>query len=369
MSYQQLRRCFARVHFANKPRILKSVSGRSFSSITPIFSHLKSPTQEDYEALASLMNHRDGCIITDEAELERYNTDWTNQYKGHSTIVVKPKSTHELSSVLSHCNQHSLGVVPQGGNTGLVGGSVPMSNEIVLSLSSINTIYSLDETNEILTCDAGCILQSLQEYAADKNHLLPIDLGAKGSCMIGGNISTNAGGQYYYRFGSLHANILGLEVVLADGQVLDLMNCNRKDNTGYHLKHLFIGAEGTLGVISKVNINCPRKPSSRHVAFLACETFDNVLQALNLAKSELGEILAAYEFMDENVLSFIENVPIRPDSTTTTANYPFCVLVETQGCNMDHDSVKMQSFLQKSMETGIVVDGTLAQDGKQIRDL
>ena len=172
--------------------------------------------------------------------------------------MLKPKSTTQISKILKYCNEEKIGVVPQGGNTGLVGGSVPTndntpSTQIIVSTEKLNQIHDFDPHNGILTCDAGCILQDLQSFLENHPqhpHIFPLDIGAKGSCMIGGNISTNAGGQYYYRFGSLHANVLGLEAVTADGSIVDLMSTNRKDNTGYDLKHLFIGAEGTLGMFT-----------------------------------------------------------------------------------------------------------------------
>lgn len=157
---------------------------------------------------------------------------------------------------------------PQGGNTGLVGGSVPVFDEIILSTQLMNQIYHIDETSGILVCQAGCILEKLEEYAADKGLVMPIDLGAKGTCHIGGNVSTNAGGLRLLRYGNLHGNVLGIEAVKADGTVLDLMSNFKKDNTGYHLKHLFIGSEGTLGIVTKVAIACPTASNAINVAFV-----------------------------------------------------------------------------------------------------
>ena len=352
-----------RQHFWQSRKSVIVNTSRLFS-----FSHLTSPTEKDYDSLSSLLNHG-GSILTE--NLGRYNTDWTGHFKGSSKIVVCPASVEEVSSVLAYCNRRSLGVVAQGGNTGLVGGSVPVSDEVILSLASMNNIYSsfTDDDDYILTCDAGCILQTLQDYASEKNRLVPIDLGSKGSCQIGGNISTNAGGQYFDRFGSLHANVLGLEVVLANGRVLNLLNKNRKDNTGYHLQHLFIGAEGTLGVVTKVNLYCPTKPTSKHVALVACETFEHVIRTLQLAKAHLGEILAAYEFIDQNALDLAGSIIPFHGPSSNNYYYPFYVLVETQGFDMEHDSIRIQRFLEKTMETGIVVDGIVAQDGKQIQNL
>ena len=176
--------------------------------------------------------------------------DWTKKYKGHSKLVVRPKSTEEISAVLKYCNDRKLAVVPQGGNTGLVGGSQPVFDEIVVSFSRMNKILNFDESYGIITCEAGCVLHDLQTYLNERGYLMPLDLGAKGSCQIGGNLATNAGGIHFIKYNSLHANCMGLKVVLPNGNILDNMGNLRKDNTGYDLKHLFIGAEGTLGAIT-----------------------------------------------------------------------------------------------------------------------
>lgn len=319
--------------------------------------------------MLSLMNNRKGSVVSDSDTLQKYNSDWTGNYTGSSKCVARPKTTEEVASILKYCNTEKIAVVPQSGNTGVVGGSVPINDELILSLEGLNEIYSFDEINGIVECGAGCVLQTLQEKVESLNHLVPIDLGAKGTCMIGGNVATNAGGQYYYRFGSIHANIIGVEVVLPNGKILNLMSANRKDNTGYDLKHLFVGAEGTLGVITKVALSCPRLPSSKNTAFLACNTFESVCKTLSCAKDELGEILAAFEFMDEEVLSQVASeVPI-PLKNENGDNYRFCVLVETQGSNIDHDTSKLEMFLEKSMESGSVIDGIVAQDLKQVHEM
>lgn len=160
--------------------------------------------------------------------------------------MLKPRTTEELSEVMKYCNARRLAVVPQGGRTGLVGGSVPVFDEVIVSLASMNRILGFDESYGILSAEAGCILGDLQDFAASRNHEVPLDLGAKGSCMIGGNLATNAGGIKFIRHNSLHANCVGLKAVLADGKILDNMSTLRKDNTGTDLKHLFIGSEGTL---------------------------------------------------------------------------------------------------------------------------
>lgn len=282
-------------------------------------------------------------------------------------MVLRPKSTKEVSSILEYCNANDIAVVPQGGNTGLVGGSIPMDKEVIISLKSMNEIHSLD--NGILVCDPGCILQDIQDYSRERGYLVPTDIGSKGSCVIGGNISTNAGGQYFYRFGSLHANVLGLEVVLANGEILNLMNTNLKDNTGYDLKQLFIGAEGTLGVITKVVLHCPTLPSSRQAVLVACENYSQVVETLHLAKKLLGEVLAAFEYMDRPVLDLVGKDKTIPLLNESGENYPYCILIETQGSSEEHDSAKMETFLETAMEEEKVVNGIVAQDLQQVHNL
>lgn len=307
-----------------------------------------------------------GKVITDNHALEAHNLDWMKQYKGNSEVLIQPTSTNEVSKVLDYCNSNRLPVVPQSGNTGLVGGSVPITNEIILSMAKLDSVIGFDPVNGILTCEAGCILQDLDAYLSRNFYMMPYDIGAKGSCMIGGNVSTNAGGQHFYRFGSMHANILGVEVVLADGTVLDLLNRNRKDNTGYNLKHLFIGAEGTLGVITKVDISCPRRPRAQNVALLGCDNYDAVQNVLLLAKEELGEILSAFELMDHTVIDAVGRIIDIPVKSYNGDCFPFTILIETQGSNYEHDSMKIEKLLEKGMGSGDIVDGVLAQDRKQI---
>ncbi|GBG68855.1 hypothetical protein CBR_g3549 [Chara braunii] len=308
-------------------------------------------------------------VITDKAVLDLANTDWMRRYKGSGQVVLRPRTTDEVSMILKHCHARRLPVVPQGGNTGMVGGSVPVFDEVILNLGSMDRVLSFDEVGGILTCEAGCTLGDVDAFLEEKGHTMPWDFGSRKTCQIGGNVSTNAGGIHFLRYGSLRALVLGLEVVLADGTVLDMMSEVRKDNTGYDVKQLFIGAEGTLGVITKAAILAARRPSSVHVAFLACNSFEDVKRTFSAARKELGEILSAYEVLDRQsidlVLKHIEDTsdPL-PDS-----RQPFYILIETSGSNKEHDRSKMKAFVDNSKRSGLFVDGLLAQDEEQMAAL
>eukprot|EP00850_Spirogloea_muscicola_P022914 SM000318S12216 [mRNA] locus=s318:87991:91818:+ [translate_table: standard] len=291
------------------------------------------------------------------------------KFRGAATALLQPRTAQEVSGVLRHCHARRLAVVPQGGNTGLVGGSVPVFDEVILSLRRMNRIISLDEVSGILVCEAGCILEAVDDHLASRGFMMPVDLGAKGSCQIGGNVSTNAGGLRLLRYGSLHGSVLGLEVVLADGTVVDMLKKLRKDNTGYDLKQLFIGGEGTLGVITKVAMLVPQKPSSVQTAFLACSDYNGLQAAFKEARKQLGEILSAFELIDcqalDMALLHLEGTrhPL-PD-----CREPFYVLLETSGSDTAHDSEKLERYLERVLEDGSVVNGMLAQDQSQTASL
>ena len=178
--------------------------------------------------------------------IEAYNEDWMKRFHGQSKCVLRPLDTQSISLILKHCNDNLLPTVIQSGKTSLVGGSIPVKDEIIISMGRLNKIHDFNSYSSIVTCDAGCILQDVESYVNKKDYILPMDLGAKGSCQVGGNISTHAGGLRYIKYGPLRGNVIGLTAVLANGEILDLSNTMRKDNAGYDLKQLFIGTEGTL---------------------------------------------------------------------------------------------------------------------------
>ncbi|XP_054469964.1 D-2-hydroxyglutarate dehydrogenase, mitochondrial isoform X1 [Anoplopoma fimbria] len=320
-------------------------------------------TQED---LAFFRKILPGRAITDPDLLESSNVDWLKSVRGSSEVLLRPQTTEEVSQILKYCNGRNLAVNPQGGNTGLVGGSVPVYDEVILSTALMNNILTFDSISGILTCQAGCVLESLSVYLEDRDYIMPLDLGAKGSCHIGGNVATNAGGLRLLRYGSLHGTVLGLEVVLADGQVLDCLATLRKDNTGYDLKQLFIGSEGTLGVITAVSILCPRKPKSVNVVFLGCETFEQLLKTFQLSRGMLGEILSAYEFLDSECMRLL-NTHLK--LTNPISDCPFYVVIETSGSDPTHDGEKLHNFLEEAMTSSLVTDGTVATEDSKIKAL
>lgn len=309
----------------------------------------------------------DGVSSPAEDDIAPFNEDWMRKYRGQSRLVLRPSSTEQVSRVLAHCNERKIAVVPQGGNTGLVGGSVPVHDEVVLNMGRMGNVLSFDDVSGVLVVEAGCVLEVADGYLAERGHIFPLDLGAKGSCHVGGNLATNAGGLRLLRYGNLHGSVIGLEAVLPDGTVVNELSTLRKNNTGYDLKQLFIGAEGTLGVITKVSIQCPQRPRAVNVAFLALPSFQHVCDAFREAKAQLSEVLSAFELMDAESQQLVRHVtgkeqPLEGDN-------PFYCLVETSGSNGEHDYAKLEAFLESVMEKEVVVDGVVAQDETQVKAL
>lgn len=277
----------------------------------------------------------DGVTADAASDLEGYNADWMRKYRGQSRLVLRPNSTEQVSKILKYCNDNMLAVVPQGGNSGLVGGSVPVFDEIVLSMNRMANIRSFDEVSGILVADAGVVLEVADNYLAERKHVFPLDLGAKGSAQMGGIVACNAGGLRLLRYGSLHGTILGLEAVLPDGTIVDDLGKLRKNNTGYDLKQLFIGGEGTIGVITGVSILCPQRSPAVSVAAFGVESFEKCQRAFVEAKGMLQEIISAFEFMDGTSQKMLKIA--KDKKLPLEGEYPFYCLVETSGSNPDHD--------------------------------
>lgn len=348
-------------------KIQPKLTSENYPSVkrNPNYKQLSS---EDLNFFKSILTENEILQASESEDLAFYNEDWMRKYKGQSKIVLKPKSVEKISKIVKYCNEQKLAVVPQGGNTGLVGGSVPVFDEIILSVANLNQIRHFDPVSGILKCDAGVILENADNFLAEHGYIFPLDLGAKGSCHVGGVVATNAGGLRLLRYGSLHGSVLGLEVVMPNGDIVNSMDALRKDNTGYDLKQLFIGSEGTIGIITGVSIMTPTRPKAFNVSFLAVESYEAVQQVFVKAKKDLSEILSAFEFMDSNSQELTkQHLPDSPHPFED--KYPFYVLIETSGANKEHDDAKLEAFLESAMEEELVVDGVVAQDETELKNL
>ncbi len=275
-------------------------------------------------------------------------------------VIVKPESTEQVSKVLRICNDAGQAVVPIGGRTGLVNGLWQTDGEIGLSLERMNAVEEIDSVNRTMTVQAGCILQVALEAAEDENLLLPLDLGARGSATVGGNVATNAGGNMVIRYGMVRDMILGLEVVLADGTVLSNLNKTLKNNTGYDLKQLFIGAEGTLGVVTRVVFRLRPLPVSQNTALLAVDGFSALEQLLRWMDTHTAGTLSAFEVMWPEFYSYVtrDGSNHRPP---LPAGDSFYVLVETRGSDPVADAERFEGVLGEAMEAGLVADAVLTR--------
>jgi FAD/FMN-containing dehydrogenase len=306
-------------------------------------------------------------VLDDPARVEPFNYDWFKDYKGDGTVVLTPTTTEEVAAVVKHCAQRRLAVVPQGGNTGFVGGAVPVFDEVVISMKKMNKVIEVDDLAGTIKCQAGCVLETLDLRLREHGLMMPVDLGAKGSCFIGGNVSTAAGGVRFMRYGSMHGNTLGLKAVLPNGEILNVMNTLKKDNTGYDLKQLFIGAEGTLGVVTEVAIQLATFPKSVQTVFLGAPDWESLCNIFRRARAELGEILSAAEMIDGDALDLI--LEITKDKSPLDQRCPYYFLLETNGSNADSDKEKLMNFLANAEESGIVKCGTIAESGAQAKQI
>src|SRR4051812_9930216 len=273
--------------------------------------------------------------VLTEGDLIAYEEDWRKRVRGKALAVLRPGSTAEVVAAVKLCAQAGTPIVPQGGNTGLVVGGVPdeSGREVVLSLTRMNRVRAIDGGNLAMTVEAGCVLQNLQQAAEQAGYLFPLSLAAEGSCTIGGNLGTNAGGTQVLRYGNTRELCLGLEVVTAQGEVWDGLTGLRKDNTGYDLRQLFIGSEGTLGIITAATLKLYPQPAATLTAWAAVPSMEHAVRLLSLAQQRLAAGLTGFEVMGQFALSLVakhypqQRVPFLADSA-------YCVLLE----NTDHES-------------------------------
>ncbi len=311
----------------------------------------------------------DAHVLT-EGDLSAWEQDWRRRWRGKALAVVRPGSTAEVAAVVQACIATATAIVPQGGNTGLVGGSVPdgSGTQVLLSLQRLNRVRQIDDANLTLTAEAGCVLQNLQQAARDHGLLLPLSLAAEGSCTIGGNLATNAGGTQVLRWGNTRELCLGLEVVTADGQIWEGLSGLRKDNTGYDLRDLYIGSEGTLGIITAATLKLAPLPAATTTALAACDTLDGCVALLKLARTRLGAGLTGFEVMGRLALDLVARH--FADLPRPLPAAPWTVLLEHSDTEGEAEArARFESLLQAALEAGAITDAVVAESLAQSRAL
>ncbi|WPB55960.1 FAD-binding oxidoreductase [Xylophilus sp. GOD-11R] len=307
----------------------------------------------------------DANVLT-EGDLTGYEQDWRKRARGHALAVVRPATTPEVSAVVKACAAAGVSLVPQGGNTGLVSGSTPdeSGRQVVLSLARMAAIREIDPDNLTVTVEAGCVLQNLQQAMEKEGFLFPLSLAAEGSCMIGGNLATNAGGTQVLRYGNARELCLGLEVVNAQGEVWNGLTGLRKDNTGYDLRNLFVGSEGTLGVITAATMKLFPLPAATLTAWAAVPSMQSAVALLGLAQKHLGANLTGFEAMGQFALSLVGKhmpqlrVPFLGDESA-----PYCVLLENSDSESEeHARAQFERLLETAFDQGVVSDAVVAEN-------
>jgi FAD/FMN-containing dehydrogenase len=323
------------------------------------------------ELLQALREITGPSQVRTDGDLSAWEQDWRKRVRGKALAVVRPGSTDEVAAVVKACAAAGISIVTQGGNTGLVVGSTPddSGQQVVLSLQRLNAVRALDAANLTLTVEAGCILQTLQETAEKAGFLFPLSLAAEGSCTIGGNLATNAGGTQVVRYGNARDLCLGLEVVTAQGEVWHGLSGLRKDNTGYDLRDLFVGSEGTLGIITAATLKLYPQPAARLTAWAAVPSMQDAVTLLGLAHQHLGAGLTGFEVMGQFALSLVarhfpqQRVPLYQET-------PFCVLLENSDTESEtHARAQFERLLETALEQGCVTDAVVAENLAQAHQL
>jgi FAD/FMN-containing dehydrogenase len=308
--------------------------------------------------------------VTDPAEMRPYMIEWRDLYEGVAPVVLRPGSTAEVAAILKLATETGTVVVPQGGNTGLVGAQVPDTSgtEVVMSLQRLDRIRAVDPASDTMVAEAGVVLERIQQAADAADRFFPLSLGSQGSCTIGGNLSTNAGGTGVLAYGNAKDLVLGLEVVLPTGEILDGLRALRKDNAGYDMKGLFLGTEGTLGVITAAVLKLFARPKAQEVAVVGVPSPADALRLLALAKARAGSQLTAFEIMPRLLVEFaLAHMPATRDPLATPA--PWYLLVEVSvGTSADEARALMEAILEAGLEDGLVTDATLAGSIQQAKD-
>ncbi len=309
-------------------------------------------------------------VITDPADMERYTVDWRARYHGAALCVARPGNVAEVSEAMALCHRTGVPVVPQGGNTGLRGGASPVDPGcVVISVERLKAVRQIDLATDAISVDAGCTLESIQKVAEEAGRLFPLAFGAQGSCQIGGNIATNAGGLTVMRYGTVRDLILGIEVVLADGTVMNTMRALRKFSAGYDLKHIFVGSEGTLGIITGAVLKLFPRPRTHTTLWVALPDLDASIRLLTALKSEFHENLTSFEVMSRGQLELVfkhcENT-----SDPVAEDYPWAALIELASSRQEADlSERAENLLAACLEDGTAVNAVVAANERQSQQL
>ncbi|HMO49311.1 MAG TPA: FAD-binding oxidoreductase [Rubrivivax sp.] len=308
--------------------------------------------------------------VLTEGDLDAYELDWRRRSRGKALAVVRPRSTDEVAAVMRACAAYGVPVVPQGGNTGLVAGGVPdgSGGQVLLSLRRLDRVREFDEANLTLTVEAGCVLQAVQEYAAARGLLFPLSLGAEGSCTIGGNLATNAGGTQVLRYGNARELCLGLEVVTAGGEVFSGLSGLRKDNTGYDLRDLYIGSEGTLGIITAATLKLHPQPAAVMTALAVCDSLERCVELLQLAQQRAGAALTGFEVMNTVSLDLVRQH--FPQLRQPLQAAPWTVLLELSDAESEaHARGVFEALLESALERELIGDAAVAETLSQSHDM
>lgn len=317
------------------------------------------------DQLSSVLGQK--YILTTDEDKAPYLTDWRKRYTGKALAVLLPGNSSEVSSIVKLCAENQVAIVPQGGNTGFCGGATPDSSgkQVILNLKRMNQIREIDVANQTITLEAGCILQTVQEKAAEQGFLFPLSLGAEGSCMIGGNLATNAGGTNVLRYGNARDLCLGLEVVTAKGEIWNGLKGLRKDNTGYDLRDLFIGSEGTLGVITAAVMKLYPLPISQWTTLVACETISSSIALLNLFQKRATSLLTGFEMMTQESLDLNEK-HFPQMANPLQGKPPFTILIELSDHESeDHVRQLLETILEEAFESQFISDAVIASNLSQ----
>ena len=314
----------------------------------------------------------DSHVLTD-GDLTAYEQDWRRRNHGKALAVVRPATTVEVAAIVKACAANGTAIIPQGGNTGLVVGSTPDTSgtQVVLNMCRMNAVRALDKDNLTITVEAGCILQTIQERCEKEGFLFPLSLAAEGSCTIGGNLGTNAGGTQVVRYGNTRELCLGLEVVNAQGEVWNGLKGLRKDNTGYDLRNLMIGSEGTLGVITAATMKIYPMPASQLTAWAALPSFEAAVQLLGLAHQYLGAGLTGFEVMNRFALSLVDkHMPQLRVPFIDNPAFPYAVVLENSDTESEaHARARFEALMEAAFEQEIVLDAVVAENLSQTHNL